>query len=123
MLGVTGCHEIRENHPEKVYRLWAGTKPPDKIEVLQGQYWESAHWSKEYIMYLHLKVTADWWHEFAAHNQFILTTEGYSYTDAPEWFRINADYQIYIKKSVFDQGSRVFLNPDTGDCFIAEIQL
>lgn len=49
---LVGCFEKSTTDPVKTYQYWAGEKPGKEVQVLNGRYWESAHWTKEYIMYL-----------------------------------------------------------------------
>ena len=47
---LTSCMETKTSDAKDTYKYWAGTNPPSDIELMKGQYWQSAHWTKEYIM-------------------------------------------------------------------------
>jgi len=97
-------------------------KPPPDIEILKAQYWESAHWTKEFILYMKLKPTDNWWNQFVEINNMVIDTGIWKKpTDAPEWFRPSNDFVMY---SVNNWGrSRVFYDPQNGECYIYMIQL
>ena len=72
---------------KETFKYWAGTNPPADIELLNGQYWQSGHWTKEYIMYLKLKPSKTWWDDFVKQNSLTVDTTKWSKPDdAPNWF-------------------------------------
>jgi hypothetical protein len=117
----TACSEKRTNDPVRAYTYWAGEKPND-IKVINGQYWESAHWSKEYILYMELKATRLWRKEFIKQNNLVVTTDYEIPDDAPSWFKLNSGFKMW-KPSGFDQGSLYLEDSVTEHFFIYEIQL
>jgi len=125
LLLLTSCDEINTNNPIKAYTYWAGEEPPGDLEVLKGQYWESAHWTEEYMMYLKLKPTNEWWDKFLKQNYMSADTEEWSVpNDAPTWFIPSNNSVRYIRQDTyFDQGSRYFKDTITGVCYIFEMQL
>lgn len=121
---VTSCSEINSTDPIDSYRHWAGTKPPDDLQLLNGQYWQSAHWTKEYIMYLKFKPTEEWWTEFLKQNHISADKNEWTIpSDAPTWFKPSENSFRFCGNSDFDQGSRYFKDSSTGVCYIYEIQL
>lgn len=119
-----GCSEENSNDAHQTYKYWAGIKPPDDLELMEGKYWQSAHWTKEYIMYLKFKPTKIWWEEFLKQNNFSENTDQWiEPSDAPSWFKPSVSSIIYGTKDSFDQGSRYFRDKVTGVCYIYEIQL
>ena len=64
MFTLSSCSEIKTTNPKKIYEYWAGTNLPPDLELINGQYWQSAHWTREYIMYLEFKPSENWWKEF-----------------------------------------------------------
>ena len=120
---LTGCSEIKTTDAKETYKYWAGTSSPADIQLLKGQYWQSAHWTKEYIMYLKLKPSKNWWNEFIKQNSLSVdTTEWTKPDDAPQWFKPTLN-SIQYGKSGFSQGSRYFSDTTTGICYVYEIQL
>jgi len=49
---LISCNDRKTFNAKDSYKFWAGTNPPTDLKLLKGQYWQSAHWSKEYILYL-----------------------------------------------------------------------
>jgi len=121
---LTSCTETKTSDAKDTYKYWAGTNPPDDIELLNGQYWESPHWSKEYIMYLKLKPTNIWWDEFLRQNSISKDNGNWTVpNDAPIWFKPSDNSVRLRSSSDFDQGSRFFRDSLSGICYIYEIQL
>jgi len=117
------CSDKRSNNPNEVYRLWSYEDPPKEVKVLKGKYWESAHITKEYVMYLELQALEGWRKGFIKKNKLILDTAKMSLpSDAPKWFQPSKDSRIW-KPFDFDQGSRYFEDTVTQKFFIYEIQL
>ncbi len=121
---LSSCSEIRTSNPKETYRYWSGTNPSSDLKLIKGQYWQSSHWTKEYIMYLEIKPKEKWWKEFLKQNN-ISIDKGYwtMPNDAPSWFK-PSEHSIRLKnESDFDQGSRYFKDTLTNVCYIYEIQL
>ncbi len=120
---LTSCSEVRTDDPIDSYKYWAGTKPPKDLEIIQAKYWQSAHWTKEYILYLKLKPTEEWWSELVNQNNLIKDTGQWTIpTDSPEWFRLPDNVTLYRPENDFYQ-SRFFRDNQTGECYIYDIQL
>ena len=118
------CTEINTSDPNDIYNYWFEENPPKDLDLLNGQYWQSAHWTKEYIMYLKLKPSKKWWDAFIEQNFLpIDSTTWTKPTDAPNWFQPSINSIKYGFNDEFDQGSRYFRDTITGVCYIYEIQL
>jgi hypothetical protein len=116
--------ETKTNDPAKVYEYWAGETPPRNIDLFKGQYRESSHWTKEYIMYLKFKPDYTWWKEFIRQNHISADNGNWTVPDdAPHWFKPSKNSLRYGGGEDFDQGSRYFHDTLTGVCYIYEIQL
>ena len=116
--------EINATDPIETYRFWAGVDPPGDLKVLKGQYWQSAHWTKEYIMYLKLKPTKEWWNKYVEQNHLTIDKAKWARPgEAPPWFEPTENSIRYGGGGEFDQGSRYFRDTLTGECYIYEIQL
>ena len=118
------CTEVKTSDPNAAYKYWSGLNPPNELNVIKGQYWQSAHWSKEYITYLKLRPTENWWKELVLQNQLKPDFGGWiKPSDTPNWFEPSENSIRYSSKNDFDQGSRYFIDTLTGDCYIYEIRL
>ena len=123
MIFHIGCKEENSEDPIKVYTLWGGEKPPKEVQVIHGKYWQSAHWSKEYIMYLELKASPLWRKEFIKQNNLLKNKETKSIpSDAPLWFKPGNNFRILTVPG-FSEGSIYFEDTISGKMFIYEIQL
>ena len=107
----------------ETFKYWAGEDPWEGIDVLNGQYWSSAHFTKEYIMYMEVIVPTEMALNFIKdeYNKLKLTDDEVKFpTDAPEWFKPPSGFKEYKKGN---QGSKYFINTETGHMFMYEIQL
>ncbi|WP_228527948.1 hypothetical protein [Pararhodonellum marinum] len=121
---LTGCYEKNSDDALQTYKYWAGTKPPADIELIEGKYWQSAHWTKEYKMYLKFKSTEVWWEAFLEQNFIPEDNDAWTKpSDAPSWFQPSDNSIRYGIKDDFDLGSRYFRDTLTGISYIYEIQL
>ncbi len=46
ILSLSSCSEINTTNPTETYKYWSGTNSPSNLELLNGQYWQSSHWTK-----------------------------------------------------------------------------
>lgn len=120
---LTSCSETKTSKAAETFKYWSGTNAPVDLELLEGQYWQSPHWTKEYIMYLKFKPTKKWWDEFLKQNHITEDKEEWAFpNDAPNWFKPSDNSIRYSIKDDLDQGSRYFRDTLTGICYIYEIQ-
>ena len=122
-LTFISCSEIKTNDPKETYKYWAGLNAPNDLKVLNGQYWESAHWTKEYIMFMKIKPNTEWWNEFIKQNH--LSQNNVRWTipnDAPAWFNPTENTIQYRDNDIMNQ-SRYLCDTLTGICYFYEIQL
>ena len=120
----TSCIEKRTRNPQEAYKYWAGRNAPADLQLLKGQYWQSAYWSKEYKMYLKLKPTKVWWDEFLKQNALVLKEDDWAKSkDSPDWFRPSNNSLRYGKNGEFDHGSTYIQDTLSNICYIYEIQL
>ncbi|MCD9576261.1 hypothetical protein [Flavobacterium soyae] len=121
---LTSCSRINTTNTNDIYKYWEGTNPPSDIKLLQGQYWQSDHWTGEYIIYLKFKSTDEWWDKFLKKNHLLIDkTNWIKPADAPNWFKPSNNSIRYGNADDFDQGSGYFRDPLTQVCCIYEIQL
>tara|TARA_R100000951_G_C2630931_1_gene177627 strand:- start:547 stop:969 length:423 start_codon:yes stop_codon:yes gene_type:complete len=107
----------------ETFKYWAGEEPWEGIDVKNGQYWSSAHFTKEYIMYMEVIVPKDMALSFVndEYNKLELVEGKINLPDdKPDWFKPPKDFKVYKRGS---QGSLYFIDLDTGYMFIYEIQL
>lgn len=117
------CSEKRSDVASECYKLWSGENAPKDVEVINGTYWESAHWSKEYIMFLELNASENWRKQFIKQNNMILVSDQWTQpADIPDWFKPSDSYRQWVSPND-KQGSRCFEDSVSGKIFIYQIQL
>ena len=123
-LSLISCFEKNSENPDEVYLLWSGTKPTDEIKLINGKYWQSSHFIREYEMYLELIASKNWLSEFIKQNDLkLLTSTSFDLPpDAPSWFKVKPGFKVFTP-SGFSQGSIYFIDEKTGYMLIYEIQL
>lgn len=121
---LSGCLSMETNSAEKAYRYWAGEDAPKELRLLNGKYWESPHFTKEYIMYLELQAPKSWVNSFIALNNLAPAKDSsfVQPSEAPSWFKPTKS-QIAFEPSGFSQGSTYFIDTLTGHMLMYEIQL
>lgn len=120
---LSGCSEIRTNNALESFTNWSGNTQPADLVLIEGEYWQSAHWTKEYIVYLKFKPTELWWDGFLKENSMAEDTTGWTKpNDAPGWFRPSESSVLYNRNGL-DDGSLYLRDTVTGICYIYEIQL
>ncbi len=100
----------------ETYRYWTGQDPDEDMRVLNGEYWASAHWSKEYTMYLELRFPRA--KDFVMGNNLTRIKEQRQIAGAPDWFTPPAKYEVWEGQL----GSLYFLHPKGGHIYIFERQ-
>lgn len=125
IFALTSCSEKTSTNPNEVYQLWSGSKPSKEVKVINGKYWESAHWTREYILFLELEAKPQFWTEFKEQNNLIIDTtkNDYSISDKPEWFKPSKNSIKHKINDEFDQGSRYYQDSTNNKIYIYEIQL
>jgi hypothetical protein len=119
---LTSCMEKNTTDAIEAYNLWGG-EVPKEVEVINGNYWQSAHFTKEYIMSLELKASPLWRKELIKQNNLVETKERTSIpSKAPTWFKPTESFKAFTQ-SGFSQGSVYFEDTVSGRMFIYEIQL
>jgi hypothetical protein len=123
MLLLSSCMQTNTSDAKETFRYWAGTDAPADLELLNGQYWQSQHFSKEYIMYLKFKPTQDWWNKYVNFNSISEDQGSWNFpNDAPTWFYPSKNSVRYGRGDELDQDSRYFRDSLTGICYIYEVQ-
>jgi len=118
------CHGVEKTDSNKAYELWSGNEPPKGIELMNGKYYQSPHFSHEYEIFLKFKSDENWFYEFVEYNGLVIDNVGNDWTkwtEFPEWFKIDNKYLTYTKDQNNEfEHSRYFINPENGICFIYE---
>lgn len=114
--------EKTSSRAEESYIMWSGEKPDKAVQVIHGKYWQSAHFTKEYIVCLELEVTPAWKKEFIKQNR-LFNKQDYQNVpnDAPNWFNPPKKSKIWMKQD--DIGCVYYDDNTTGHFFIYEEQL
>ena len=118
------CCAKKTANAEQAYEYWAGSKPPNDIEVIEGEYYESPHFTLEYELSLKLKSNRKLFNDFVAQNGFVIDSVANQWTkpsELPEWFEPEIGSVVYCKDPTdkFDR-SRYFYNYETGVWYIYE---
>ncbi len=123
VFSIGGCQEKNTKDAIKTYTYWAGEPPSKEVQPMHGKYWQSYHWSKEYIMYLELQSSSIWINEFIRQNNLVEKKEIENLPpDAPLWFKPGKNFLMF-KHSGYDNGSACYIDSAGGKMFIYEIQL
>lgn len=94
LVAISSCMEKNTNNPERAYRYWLGEAPPKEVKVLKAKYWERAHWSKEYEVFIELKASAEWRAAVINQNNFRQDSVYDVPGGAPSWFVPNPHDRI-----------------------------
>lgn len=122
----SGCSDKDVRNPKEAYSYWIKSDMNSKVEVVNGKYWESSHFSHEYIIYLELKIDSYWWTKFSKENELVIDTyqnESFYNNDFPKWFKPSKEFVAYKSNTDSDQESMYFYNKKTQSVFIYKIQL
>ena len=121
---LVGCFPIETKNAEKAYEYWSGSEPPQEIELINGEYYQSPHFTLEYELFLKFKSDRKWFSEFVEYNGLEIDTvrnDWTQWTELPGWFKTDGNYLIYSKDQTNEfERSRYFRNPITGVCYIYE---
>lgn len=95
------------------------------MKVINGKYWESGHFTKEYIMFLEIETDKYFWNKFKQENQLVIDTikNENRMSEKPKWFTPSENSIQYKLNDNFDQGSRYYEDLINNKIYIYEIQL
>jgi hypothetical protein len=118
----TSCIEKNSDDPNEVYQLWSGREPEKDVKILKGQYWQSAHFTLEYKMYMELYATQEWIEGFIKINDLkVHTSEIDLPNDAPSWFKPKIGFTAFSSPN--DISSIYFVDLKNGYLLFHETQL
>ena len=102
----------------ETYKFWAGENPDSTRKVLNGEYWSYSHFTKEYKMYMEIKVKPSTAKYFITDNN--LKRGKYQIlSGVPKWFKPPKDYEVWSGT----QESKYYINTKTGHIYMYEVQL
>jgi hypothetical protein len=130
---LSGCTEINTADPFETYDYWMKDYISEDVEILNGEYWESAHWSKEYVVYMKLKPSKKWWSKFktaydltnhkidevGVEKAVIFEIDDPEWIKKPDWFGPNLNSEVYGHFG----GSKYFWDSHNEILYVYEIQL
>jgi len=121
----SSCYDKTSTNPNEVYQFWTGVKPSNEMKVINGKYWESGHFTKEYIMFLEIETDKYFWNKFKQENQLVIDTikNENRMSEKPKWFTPSENSIQYKLNDNFDQGSRYYEDLINNKIYIYEIQL
>jgi hypothetical protein len=89
---------------------------------VHAKYWQSSHFTKEYIAYFDLRATQHWKQQFIKQNHLVATSgQIIKPLDSPDWFRFSANSKCWQQPN---GGSSIYIeDANTGHLLIYEEQL
>lgn len=118
------CFSRETNNPEQAYLYWSGSEPPEEIKLINGQYYQSPHFTLEYELFLEFQTNDTWFNDYVRINDLEKDTIGNDWslwTKLPKWFYVDSSFQRYARDQHDEfEKSRYFYNPETGKCYIYE---
>jgi hypothetical protein len=116
---------VKTRNAEKAFKYWSGTKPPEEIQMINGEYYRSPHFTLEYILFLKFKTTKKWFNDFVNYNRLKIDTLNHwkPQQELPDWFKPDSRYLIYAKEINDEfEVSRYFIDTVNGICYIYETE-
>lgn len=107
LITLTSC-EVETYDAKKAYNHWENGNIGEDVEVINGQFWKSAHWTYEYVVFLELKPSKEWKEKFfknyntkenllgkynSENNNHL--TKGPNWFENPDWFSPNSKFDVY----------------------------
>tara|TARA_B100000780_G_C21120607_1_gene453843 strand:+ start:220 stop:636 length:417 start_codon:yes stop_codon:yes gene_type:complete len=121
---LSGCFSVETDNPNKAWKYWSGSEPPENIEMIKGEYYQSPHFTLEYELILKFRTDKKWFDEFVDYNSLIVDTIRHDWTrwtDLPSWFDPDKNFDKYSADPTDDfERSRYFFNPENGEAYIYE---
>jgi len=122
---IVACTKTTSESPDECFRLWSGKAPDANTNVLHAKYWQSGKLVKEYVLFMELQPSKEWYHEFMLENKLVETDDDDEWTaphDAPTWFNPPKTYKVMKLPLPYGE-SRYFIDPQTNHMFIFEIEM
>ena len=94
------------------------------VHVVQGQYWESPHFTKEFELYLEVYAPKYWRDAVIRENELQRADEKIDIPgDAPGWFRPDGAMRLLIAKPGNAADVELFVDTASGHLLIHAVQL
>ncbi|NRD24925.1 hypothetical protein HNV10_16845 [Winogradskyella litoriviva] len=104
---LTSCG-VETYDSEKAYVHWENGHIGEDVEIINGQFWKSGHWTYEYVVFLELKPSKKWITRFfkiyrseenllGKYNSDNTNhlTRGPDWFETPNWFKPNSEFIVY----------------------------
>lgn len=85
---LSSCWATKTDDADKAFSYWARQSPDHKkVTPIRGQYWQSPHFTLEYVAYLQLVIEPEWKKELLELNEMYTdSTKFYRTENTPVWF-------------------------------------
>ena len=130
LITLTSCG-IETYDAEKAYELWENGNIAEEVQIINGQFWKSGHWTYEYVVFLELKPSNKWKEKFfkgyrAKENLMRKYNpknsshliNGPDWFENPDWFNPTGDFEVYS-----GYGGNYYWNEKENTLLFYEIQL
>lgn len=121
---LTACFSVETDQPKKAWKYWSGSEPPENVQMIKGEYYQSPHFTLEYELFLKFKTNKKWLDEFITYNNLTIDTIGNDWarrTALPNWFKPDRSFVKYSSDPADNfERSRYFFNPNNGEAYIFE---
>jgi len=124
ILALSGCREKNTSDPETAFKYWSGNTAPSELHLRKAKYWESSHWTKEYVIYLELEPDVELWNDYIKSNSLSINDRKWvKQKGTPTWFNPPSNSTSWSSMNALGQGTRFFKDENSGVCWIYDIQL
>jgi len=94
------------------------------VHVVQGRYWESPHWSKEFELYIEIYAPKDWRERLIKGNNLQRAKEQREApADAPGWFRPDGKMELLMAKPGSAADIELYMDTTSGHLLLHAVQL
>ena len=124
ILLLSGCISKSSTDAVSAFEYWTKGTVPKGFVLLNGEYYQSPHFTLEYEVFLKFKPTKQWWHRFKEQNQLVETTPSdddmwIDMTRALDWFKPDDRFIEYKLPDEWNR-SRYFIDYEKGVCYVYE---
>jgi hypothetical protein len=123
---LLGCLSQSSSDAENTFRYWTKSNSlPKDVKVLNGEYYQSPHFTLEYKVFLKFKPTKEWWYTFIRQNNLVEIKaseddDWLSFTSDLGWFNPNHNFTVYANADYEWDRSRYFIDYKKGVCYVYE---
>lgn len=94
------------------------------VHVVQGRYWESPHFFKEFELYLEIYAPRKWSDALIQENHLQPGSEKMGVSaDTPGWFKPERKMELFIDDPANPQGVELYRDPTNGRLLLHVLQL